>query len=71
MFRSDGGKLGSRKQYQRILHESYQFLVKFILEQQALELAKSNNKGNGSNNSSNNNNNAAAAGSKSPSSRKH
>jgi len=34
-----GGKLGSRRQYQRILHESYQFLVKFIADQQAAQAA--------------------------------
>ncbi len=31
--RSDGGKLGTKKQYQRVLHESYQFLCKFISDQ--------------------------------------
>ena len=32
-----GSKIGSKKQYQRILHESYQFLVKFITDQQAVD----------------------------------
>ena len=34
--------MGSKKQYQRILHESYQFLVKFLTEQQEVELARKN-----------------------------
>ena len=33
-------KFGSKKQYQRILHESYQFLVKFIADQQAMETCR-------------------------------
>ena len=26
-------KIGSKRQYQRLIHESYQFLIKFIVEQ--------------------------------------
>ncbi len=29
--------MGSRRQYQRVLHESYQFLVKYVTDQQVAE----------------------------------
>ena len=47
----------SRKQYQRILHESYQYLVKFIADQQAAEESKlKRKKGSGSGIAGSNNN---------------
>lgn len=37
-------KMGSKRQYQRVLHESYQFLVKYVGDQQAIENPKKKTK---------------------------